>query len=119
MHLSMLDTFSAHGGLLGCTAPFPGVLGAVIADRMEVVGVELSVGDIVIFGEVLGMIAACCQEGDDLYVVVRVLTKIRDRTSTAGEYTVSDALTVWLALSCMPATAWRDRPDGSKLVLRR
>jgi hypothetical protein len=118
-HLNLLETAMPHGGLLGRTAPMPGMLGAVVADRMEVAGVEFSVGDVLLLGEHSGMLAACCLEGGCLIAIVRELAKKRDVTSTASDYTFTDSLAVWLAVSCVPATAWRHRTDGSILVVRR
>lgn len=119
MHLNTLEQFCPHGGLLGRTAPMPGVDGAIVADQMEVVGVRFCVGDIVFFGEFAGALAACCLEGDCLFAVVRELAKTRDVTSTASVYAMGDTLAVWQALSCTPAIASRERPDGSLLVVRR
>ncbi len=119
VHLSSLEQCVAAGGLLGCTAPFPGVAGAQIADRLESVGVVMAVGDIVLLGEDAGVVAACALEAGELYVVVKALCKRSNLASCAGVYQDTGELAVWLALSCSLALAWRIRPDGSTLVVRR
>jgi hypothetical protein len=119
-HLTDLEHHTGSGGLQGRTAPFPGAgIGALIADRMEVAGVAMKVGDFVTFGEDVGIIAACAVEGCDLYAVVRGLQKQGDLTNSVGRYTESGTLAVWQASVCAPCVAWRDRADGSHVVVRR
>jgi len=117
--LSAMESQVATGGLLGKTAPMARVPGAMLADRMEVAGIEMRVGDILILGEFPGLLVACAYESGECFAMVRALTKIGEVTPTVGRYGDSENLEVWLALSCLPAIAWRHEADGRILVVRR
>ena len=118
-HLTMLETAGSFGGLLGRTAPFPGLLGARIADKMEAAGVQYSVGDVVLLGDYVGVVAACATEGGELWAVVSQLQSVADVTSTSSRYRDAGVRVVWQALSLTLALAWRVDRDGAMLVLRR
>lgn len=120
VHLADVEAFDKGGGLRGRTAPFPGAhVGALVADKMECIGVTLAVGDFVTYGEDVGIIVACALEGGELYAIVRDLAKQSDLTTCVAKYTMTDSLSVWLASACAPAVAWRPRPDGCHVVVRR
>lgn len=117
--LSAMESQVATGGLLGKTAPMPGMVGARVADRMEVAGIEIRVGDVVVYGEDPGVVVACAAEGCEVFALVRALAKASAITATVGRYKESANVEVWPALSCVPAVAWRCEADSSMVVARR
>jgi hypothetical protein len=119
VQLSTLESQVATGGLLGKTAPMPGVVGARVADRMEVAGIEIRVDDVVVYGEDLGVVVACAVEGCEVFALVRALATVDAITATVGRYSERADVEVWPALSCVPAVAWRCEADGSMVVVRR
>ena len=117
--LSAMEELTATNGLLGMTAPMPGVPGARVADRFEVAGIEIRVGDVVVYGEDPGIVVACAVEGGEVFAVVNALTKISSITATVGRYKESVHSEVWPALSCAPAVARRCEDDLCMVVVRR
>ena len=105
--------------MLGKVAPFPGLPSAQVADRMDSAGVVMAVGDMVTLGEDVGVIVACAVDSAELFAVVQPLQKKAGLARFVSQYSMTGGMEIWPALSCALALAWRDRPDGSVVVVRR
>lgn len=118
-HLQALEGWHSGDSLLGRTAVLDALAGVLVADRMSVFGVHFSEGDVVLRGDTVGVLAGCLRQSAELYGLVRQFRKVNDLTGHAASYEILDGLTVWAANELQLALAWRRRPDGSVLVVRR
>jgi hypothetical protein len=107
---------SVVGGLVGRTCAFPGVANAQIADKLYHMGMDISVGDVVLAGDSAGFAVACAaDEQGTLYVVVREwqLSRRVSRHSTA--WTDTGRRVVWQVNSVELPVAWY--ADGDSWVV--
>ena len=107
--------------LLGRTAPWPGAPTIQVADRLEVWGTTVACDDVVVNGGQCGIVRACCLDRGDLLVLVQPLSEQMAISQHCATYIVAAAsdLVAWPATSVRLTLAWRFRPDGSMLVVRR
>lgn len=106
--------------LLGRVQDLPGFAPRVIvADRLQVFAVEISVSDVVLCGESAGIVQACAMQSGELFLFVAPLRR-QDRLTLHCSVCVRTLqLEVWLATEVVHALSWQQRPDGSMLVLQR
>ena len=114
-----LEDDEASDCLLGRSAPMPGYLGARIADRTRVYWVEFCIDDVVLCGDEVAKIEACCQQSGELFACVRPCTKVSDVSRQAGVYRIASDMIVWVGSLLVHSLAWRERSDGTLLVVRR
>ena len=118
-HMQVLEEREVGDCLLGRSAPLPGFLGARVADRMQVFGVEFWVGDVVLYGDSVAKVEACVRQCDELFACVRPFAKVADIASHAASYEPLADTVVWEASVLVHSLAWRAKSDGSMLVVRR
>lgn len=118
-HLRALSERSVGDSLLGRAAMVPGCPRARVADKMRVYGVEFRVGDVVAFGDQVGVLEACATEDEELLAFVRPFAKTSDILDHVAHYRLEEHLQLWAASIIVHALAWRKRPDGTWLVIRR
>lgn len=121
-HLNALEAHEVGDRLVGRRAALPGVAGAIVADRMTVYGVDFEVGDVVLCGDAFaGTLTACLLQAGELFAVVHPLYKVEDVVCHASLYKARDGddFVVSRASNLVHALAWRDRPGGVRLVVRR
>ena len=103
-------------GLVGRTAPWHG---ATVADRMRVWGVPVAVDDVVSVGEQCGQVAACCLDDGHLMALVQPMTVSLAVSQHCILCRPEGGLAAWPATELRLALAWRSRPDGLVMVVRR
>ena len=96
-------------------AQFPN---AIFCQNLRVMGMQLSVGDVLVWGDRAGKTVMCGQENDDFFVVLELWDKVEMLTASAAKYRttgmrhcVVDALEV--AMVC----AWHHLNDDECLVV--
>ena len=104
--------------LLGRTQPLPGLPDVTVAFRMEVAGQEMHCGDVLIREGVAGLVVACLQEGDALYLLVNVWRWSRDVSPHSAEWIETDVEDVWLAFNVHCCLAWYSCGERTWVVLR-
>lgn len=110
----------ATARLVGRTATLPGFFPRVlVADRLEVFGFGVAVDDVVLRGHAAALVTACAEQDGEHFLVVAPLELAETITRSASMFRQTAAQTVWPATEVVQALAWRVRPDGSILVVRR
>lgn len=117
-HFRRISEAQGSTGLRGPTAPWPGVPGFVVADRMEYLGLTAAVGDLVFKGEELGEVLACGTGCGALVVFVKLMEHRARLTPTAARWRGTNAHQAWLAQHIEQAHAWRADEGGCVTVLR-
>jgi len=118
----LVTTMSQMGG--DCAAGLQGPTGhlhegIVIADQMEVFGMVVARGDVVLRGMSAGLVAACCESGEGLHVIVQRATFVEHATSHASKHQLAaDSLESWHCGEIRTCLAWKQLADGSLLVVR-
>ncbi len=110
---------SWDGGLEGRTGNLPGEPSVFVADRLRMWGTTISVGDVVLADSLVAVVAACAQQHGHLFLMVSPLTELQHITEMCSTYRTEASLKVWSAADVCLALAWRDRPGGSIMVIRR
>jgi hypothetical protein len=85
---------------------------------MEVAGQEMHCGDVLIREGVAGIVLACLQEGDALYLLVNVWRRSRDVSPHSSEWIETDIEDVWLAFNVHCCIAWYSCGERTWVVLR-
>ena len=117
--IHQLTTAAVSGDmLLGRTQPLPGLPDVTVAFRMEVAGQEMHCGDVLIREGVAGIVLACLQEGDALYLLVNVWRRSRDVSPHSSEWIETDIEDVWLAFNVHCCIAWYSCGERTWVVLR-
>jgi hypothetical protein len=106
------------GCLLGNVAPLPGCPGAVVADRMDVLGCEMVLGDVVLLGDSVGAISGCVRCDGELFAFVRRLRIVGRLSAHSVRCDPTAGLDAWPADGLRLALAWRRLDDSSVLVVR-
>jgi len=118
-HIRSLETWELGDRLIGSTGVLDCGSNVRVGGRMSVYSVKYKTGDVVMRGDDVALLTACALQADELYGFVRPLGKVADITGHASSYVLSDGLALWSANELMLALAWRRRPDGHLLVVRR
>jgi hypothetical protein len=87
--------------------PFPGLETSVVADTVSIMGVQMSVDDIVLYNDTAGRVIACIQEGEEFSLVVDSLATHRPLTPHAYICALQSRRVVWNAKLVRLALAWR------------
>lgn len=111
---------TASGGwshaLLGNVREMEG--GILTSARMRVHGLNLAIGDVVMYREICGKVTACLLVGGILHAVVDSFTKEGNHTLHWGRWRMSGEQAVWIAASLHHCMAWRPALNDTVLVLR-
>ena len=103
-------------GLIGRTGEIaPGV---TIADHMDLFGLQISCGDVVMCGGCCGEVGACCLEGDRLYVLVTRWVRVDVTSEHSDRWRPTLEQLVWRADDVTLPIAWYDVGDGCCVVVR-
>ncbi len=95
----LLKSLTPTSALLDASvAPVPGYPSAVLADNMQVRGMHISVGDVVLNGTSAGQVLACIQEGDSFFCIAQRMTMLERITPESFTFSVTDERVVWSAL---------------------
>jgi len=113
------ESVVSDGALLGPTAPLPSVPGALVADRLEIWGFEISFGDVVLRGEEVGVVAGCCAQAGSFWLFVQTCEVTRRMSGHSHVVRTTTGIQVWSPMEVRLALAWHRREDGSVLVVRR
>ena len=109
--------------LLGRTAPFPGCPGVDVTDKLSSKDAHVCRGDVVSLSGNIGVVQACCREGDGTLSVLVETTAARRRLSPHSiEVLRTGQVEAWVADSIVPCIAWKNvgaRELGELLVLCR
>lgn len=107
-------------GLLGRTQSLPGFQPpVVVADRLRVYAVEISVGDVALRGDAAGHVQACVMQSGELFLFVSPLQRVSRLTSHCDVCMRLPQLAVWPAADVTHALAWRLQAVGTMLVVHR
>lgn len=107
-HVHSLQDVTLQSCLLSRTRPLPGFPGAVVSDRLDVLGLKVSVDDLVIRGEQLGIVAACAKDIDDFYVIVNLLAMEATVSPHSNMWRLAAVgRAVWLATDVFLPLAWK------------
>ena len=118
LHAEKAQAASAFG-LIGTTAPFPGLLGARVANRLELHGVHLAQGDIVSRGHDIAVVVAPAQEGIGFFVVLDRLRVVTfDAASRSAICGAALGRSVWMAEEVREVLAWQKLGNGQTLVIK-
>ena len=107
--------------LLSNATQYPGVPGSLVGDTLSIMGVEMSVNDIVFLNDAAGKVLACIQEGDEFSVIVELLSLHVVLTPHAFIGTWNPRRVVWDAKLVQVALAWRqsEQYPGCLEIVRR
>ena len=89
-----------------------------IAAHMTIFGLQVDVGDVVIFGDVPGRIVACAEDGEDLCVIVDQLELVAQVSLHNCSWREGGQRAVWAADQLEQCLAWRTA-EGITTVIRR
>ena len=107
------------GGLLGRSAPLPGIEGALLSDRLDVCGLQVSVDDLVFREDTLGLVLACCLDDDIYYVIVRELTLLANLSAHSSRWKFAPLQgAVWRAADVASPLAWKMEGANDVVVVR-
>lgn len=105
--------------LLGAAAPLVQCPGCFVADRLELHGVIIAVGDVITSGDNFGIVIGCCHY-ERLGVLVRAVTVELRVSHHSYICKQSEGMDVWPAIDVMQALAWKSLDEhGRLLVVRR
>ena len=104
-------------GLVGRTAPFPGLRSATVSDCLEFFGMHAHVGDFVQRGEDVAKVLACAEEGDELFLVVELHLMVRSCSTRSSTWQSRGLRSVWPATEVTEVVAWKDLGEGKTLVI--
>lgn len=110
---------AAGPGLRGRRVPMPGIPSVLLADAVEVFGIEIRVGDVVLRDCDVGEVAGCAEEEGDMFFFVSMYEKARTVTAQCDVHTTAGRLELWPAMQAAHAVAWQGLSDGTVLVLRK
>lgn len=103
--------------LLGRASEWPGMDGLLVARRMEVISFEVARGDVVLRGDAVGVVVACCSCGGELFALVQRTEAVMRETDRSLVVRPLDTVIMWPAPEIRHTLAWRSRPGGLVLVL--
>ena len=107
------------GGLLGRSAPLPGIEGALLSDRLDACGLQVSVDDLVFREDTLGLVLACCLDDDIYYVIVRELTLLANLSAHSSRWKFAPLQgAVWRAADVTSPLAWKMEGANDIVVVR-
>ena len=119
-HVASLRERSGPAGLLGRTAPFPGLPSALVADSAEHYGMRVRVGGHVFRGESFGVVRACCQEGLLIIVIVDVLHVVAIVSPHSSRWNnASCTRALWRPQDLNECAAWQELSERSEVVAIR
>ena len=106
-------------GLVGRTAPFPGLPSARIADSLEANGVHIATGDLVSRGEEMAKVVACAAELGELFVVCDPLALVARSSPNSGVWCFTGTRCLWPVAGVCEVLVWKGLPgDRVEVVLR-
>ena len=111
-----LEQHEFASGLRGQTAPFPGCIGAFIADRMDVDSLTVSVDDVVLCAGVAGRVLACAREADILFCVVAMMRRLARASGAGVLWAHTEEIQIWPAAAVVGVVAWRDAAGGVLVI---
>jgi len=104
----------------GLRGPSEQVHGLEIAKCVDMFGMRLSSGDVVIRGHSVGEIVACAQEGHEFFVIVDEFSDIAQVTQ---QHRIASLVVaqrcVWFAREAIPALAWYAGGGNAIIVVER
>ena len=89
-----------------------------MGSHLNLLGMSVSISDVVYRADIAGLVVACALEKGDLMVVVEVLELITDVSAHSAKYRPSGAYDVWFAADIMQCVAWYTLEDGLTTVIR-
>jgi len=103
-------------GLIGKTvSPEPGL---AISDNMDIGGMKISVGDVVVHGSNVGRVVACCVEGQDMFALVGAWRHVSGISPHSSKWRkVGSERAVWRAIHLRECLAWREDSDDMVTVI--
>ena len=106
-------------GLRGRAVPFPGLPSILIADHLNIAGLNISVADYVFQGDSMGYVQACCIDGDEFYIVSDVMQKLVDLSPHSSRWsTRPTSREIWRATALTECLAWQNVGHGEVVVIR-
>ena len=109
-----------QSGLSGTTGPLPGVESALISDRLDVLGLQVAVANLVFRESSLGVVKAYCRERDICYVIVDVLEWCADVSEHSSRWKYDPrAREIWQATDIALPLAWQYDPRARGIVVIR
>jgi hypothetical protein len=71
---------------------------AELADKMDVLGMTITVGDIVLFGDTAGRVLACVNENNVFGAIVDEFRRIRQVSPSCANWQQTEQVRIWRAL---------------------
>ena len=113
-----LGRLGPRATLIGKSAPLEAFDDARVCDRVEIDGVPFVVGDFVHCESKQGKVVACCEQDDDLFLIIDVLVTVERLSKDSGIYAFDGRRVVWDARNLSLALAWRSDPRGLLVINR-
>ena len=90
----------------------------LLSDHVDIGGRTFSFGDFVARGDEVGLVVACCVEGQDLFVIVDLWSKVAQisQHSSSWEGTRTRRV-VRRAIEMMECVAWKRSPNQNVLII--
>ena len=104
--------------MLGKVAPLPGFPDTLVADRMEAMSIVITVGDVVLRGGSVGVVAGCCLSDGRLVALTQPAAVLRQVSDHSVGVNMSSTIEAWPVVEVRHCLAWREQADGSLLVVR-
>ena len=105
-------------GLRGPSSQYPGVVGALVADKMDCKSQRITVGDLVFYENSVGFVLACVDVGGNLYCMVEVWDLIGNVSTYGQRWATSDVIQMWPSEHVQCASAWKMEGVAGLVALR-
>ena len=106
-HSAMCQQCIPGCGLTGRTHQPEGHPGVLLSDKLDLGGKQFAFGDFVARGEEVGVVVACCVEGQDLFIVVDLWSKATQVSQHSSTWEGARARrVVWRAIEVLEVVAW-------------
>ena len=79
---------------------------------------KVTAGDIVLQGDMVGLVVACCLEDGTLMAIVEAMDKVGEPSKHSGLWRPAGRHAIWAASSLEQAVAWYQTDDGALVVIR-
>ena len=117
-HVRRGQSCDAGGGLIGKFAPHPSLANVLVADRMELGGVRVSIDDFVFRGDVAGLVVACCLLDGELWLIVDAFLKVKDLSQHSSTWRPGGARETWPAIEVSECLSWLQIDGGQTLIIQ-
>ena len=96
-----------------------GIAGALLSDSLDMLGLQVSVDDLVFQGESLGLVLACCADQDITCVIVHRLRWLANLSAHSSRWSMATVeREVWEVPGVLLPLAWKQDGPREIVVIR-